>query len=151
MTSDETGTSSPSRRAVLSTFGVAGVGLAFSGCRAYDRSGGTGAPAPAGGGAASGATGGEVAKAGDIPVGGGKIFADQKVVVTQPSAGEFKAFSATCTHRQCVVSEVRNGTIDCACHNSSFKISDGSVVTGPATRPLPAATVKVENGKIVLG
>jgi len=40
-------------------------------------------------------------------VGGGIILPDEQVVVTQPSAGEFKAFTAVCTHAQCVVSSVR--------------------------------------------
>jgi Rieske Fe-S protein len=89
--------------------------------------------------------------AADIPVGGGKVFPDQKVVVTQPTAGSFKAFSAVCTHQACLVNKVDNGVIACPCHGSSYKVSDGSVVTGPATAPLPGASVKIEDGKIVLG
>lgn len=82
-------------------------------------------------------------KTSDIPVGGGKIFADQQVVVTQPTAGEFKAFSAICTHQGCVVSEVADKQIECGCHFSKYSIEDGSVEGGPAPRPLPEKTVKV--------
>lgn len=86
----------------------------------------------------------------DIPVGGGTIFKEEKIVVTQPTAGDFKAFSAICTHQGCIVAKVENGTIDCACHGSKFRITDGSVVAGPATRPLPAEEITVSGESITL-
>ncbi|MFF9015711.1 Rieske (2Fe-2S) protein [Streptomyces sp. NPDC014870] len=86
----------------------------------------------------------------DVPVGGGTIFKEEKVVVTQPTAGDFKAFSAICTHQGCIVAKVENGTIDCACHGSKFRITDGSVVNGPATRPLPAEEITVSGDNITL-
>jgi Rieske Fe-S protein len=73
----------------------------------------------------------------DVPVGGGVVLADRDVVITQPVSGTFKAFSATCTHQGCAVSEVANGTINCPCHGSRFAVADGSVTAGPATTPLP--------------
>jgi Rieske Fe-S protein len=79
------------------------------------------------------------------------VFPAEKVVVTQPSAGEFKAFSAVCTHLQCVVDQVANGTIDCPCHGSQFSVKNGSVVAGPAPSPLPAQSIRVAGGKITLG
>ncbi|MFF4397928.1 Rieske (2Fe-2S) protein [Streptomyces sp. NPDC001480] len=85
---------------------------------------------------------------GDIPVGGGKVFADRKVVVTQPKEGEFKAFSAICTHMGCTVNKVANGTIDCPCHGSKYHIADGAVAHGPAQRPLPPKKITV-NGKSI--
>jgi Rieske Fe-S protein len=110
--------------------------------------------AAAGGTTAAGGTsaaGGSVlATTSEIPVGGGKVFASAKVVVTQPSANTFKGFSAICTHMQCTVDQVANGTIDCPCHGSKFSIKDGSVVGGPAPSPLPAASIAVNGTNITL-
>lgn len=86
----------------------------------------------------------------DVPEGGGTIFADEKVVVTQPSAGEFKCFTAVCTHRGCVVSSVDDGTINCGCHGSKFSIADGSVQNGPATSPLSEVPITVQGKSISL-
>ncbi|MGQ0467897.1 MAG: Rieske (2Fe-2S) protein [Sporichthyaceae bacterium] len=83
-----------------------------------------------------------------VPVGGGTIFDDQKIVVTQPVAGEYKAFSAVCTHTGCIVTSVEDKVINCACHGSMFSIEDGSVKGGLAKAPLPAKTVKVEGGNL---
>ncbi|MFI9122003.1 Rieske 2Fe-2S domain-containing protein [Streptomyces bikiniensis] len=91
-----------------------------------------------------------LARTSEIPVGGGTVFREEKVVVTQPTAGEFKAFSAVCTHQGCLVNKVADGTIDCPCHGSKFRVADGSVVTGPATRPLPAERIIVSGETITL-
>ena len=82
-------------------------------------------------------------KTSEIPVGGGKIFEDEKLVVTQPVEGEFKAFSAVCTHAGCLVAKIDDGTINCPCHGSKYSIEDGSVEDGPAPKPLPEKTVTV--------
>ncbi|MFC6160371.1 Rieske (2Fe-2S) protein [Kribbella sp. NPDC058693] len=85
----------------------------------------------------------------DVPVGGGKVFTDAKVVVTQPTAGQYKGFSAVCTHQGNIVGSVEGGQIVCPFHNSHFKITDGSVASGPAQSPLPAVNVAVEGSNIV--
>jgi len=87
-----------------------------------------------------------IAKTSDVPVGSGVIVGE--IVITQPSAGEFKGFSAICTHAGCTVAEVAGGTINCPCHGSKFNL-DGSVANGPATRPLAPETVTVQGGSIV--
>lgn len=86
----------------------------------------------------------------DVPVGSGVILGDERLVVTQPKAGEFHAFSSTCTHRGCTVAEVTD-TINCPCHGSRFAISDGSVVNGPATAPLASEKVQVKGDQVVRG
>jgi Rieske Fe-S protein len=91
-----------------------------------------------------------LASTSDIEVGGGKIFTDEQVVVTQPSEGEFKAFSTTCTHQGCPVESVSDGTINCPCHGSKFSIEDGAVEGGPATSPLEEVSITVEGDSIVL-
>jgi len=88
--------------------------------------------------------------ASEIPVGGGKIFAAARVVVTQPARGQYQGFSAVCTHVGCILSEVADGTIDCPCHGSEFKITNGAVVTGPAPRPLPKKQIKIVDGQVFL-
>jgi Rieske Fe-S protein len=89
-----------------------------------------------------------LAKTSEIPVGGGKIFPDQLLVVTQPTSGAFKAFSAVCTHEGCTVNSINGGLIMCPCHGSEYSIADGSVKRGPAPSPLPTKTVTVTNGEI---
>jgi nitrite reductase/ring-hydroxylating ferredoxin subunit len=92
-----------------------------------------------------------LASTSDIPVGGGKIFQDQKVVVTQPTAGTFKGFSAVCTHAGCNVGSVANGEIICPCHGSHFSATDGSVKSGPAPTALKSVSLKVSGTGITLG
>ena len=139
------------RRAVM--VGACGACVAaLSACSGYG-SGGSTAPAPAPAGvpdAAPSGGAGALTSTTDVPVGGGAIFADRQVVVTQPTAGQFKAFSSTCTHEGCTVSQVSDGTINCPCHGSRFSVTDGSVVRGPAQSPLPAETIQVEGNSIVL-
>jgi Rieske Fe-S protein len=83
-------------------------------------------------------------------VGGGVVFADQEVVVTQPTPGNFKAFSATCTHAGCTVNKVASGTINCPCHGSKYAIADGSVVNGPAKKALAQRQITVSGNTIQL-
>jgi Rieske Fe-S protein len=100
--------------------------------------------------AAAGASGTLLGPTSDIPVGGGMVFTDAKVVVTQPTKGVFKGFSAVCTHVGCLCNQVTGGTIDCPCHGAKFTITTGAVVAGPAPSPLPAAPITVTDGKILL-
>jgi Rieske Fe-S protein len=154
------------RRGLLAGVGLVGLAGAVSACSSGGSSsssaganaGATGAgtapnaassapSATTGGSSASGA----LATTSEIPVGGGMIFTSEKVVVTQPTAGDYKGFSAVCTHMGCIVSTISNGTIDCPCHGSQYSITNGSVVAGPAPKPLPAAAIKVSGTSIFLG
>ena len=131
-----------SRRESLLVAGVAVAGTA--GLTACGSSAGE-AVSSAAGSAASGAASAasDAIAAADIPVGGGKVFDKLKVVVTQPTAGDFKAFSAVCTHQGCTVNGVSNGVITCPCHGSTFDVATGAVVQGPATQALPTKSVTV--------
>jgi len=100
--------------------------------------------------ASGGTAAGALAPTSAIPVGGGKVFPTQLTVVTQPTAGEFKAFSAVCTHMGCTVNQIANGRIDCPCHGSEYSITDGAVLAGPAPKPLPAKTIKITGDSIFL-
>ncbi|MFF3214076.1 Rieske (2Fe-2S) protein [Streptomyces sp. NPDC002886] len=82
-------------------------------------------------------------KSSEVPVGGGTVLKDEKLVVTQPTAGSFRCFTAVCTHSGCLVNKVEAGTIDCPCHGSKFKVTDGAVAKGPATRPLEEKKITV--------
>ncbi len=85
-----------------------------------------------------------------MPVGSGKIFKADKVVVTQPTEGQFKAFSAVCTHQGCVVNNIQGEDINCICHNSVFSTVDGSAVSGKATRALEELKVTVEGENLIV-
>jgi Rieske Fe-S protein len=147
-----------SRRAVLAGAGAACV-AALSGCTAYNANNGglAGAPpapnSPAASGGSSGTGTGNgtdvLASTSDVPVGGGKILIDKKIVITQPHAGTFDAFTAVCTHQGCIVTTVSGGTINCPCHGSKYSIVNGSVVNGPASSPLAPVSIKVQGTSII--
>jgi len=148
------------RRCVL-TAAACGTAVVLAGCSSYGAKQSSPPPtaaAPAesaGAGSTAGGTGVKngvspvLAPLADVPVGGGKVLAAQRVVVTQPVAGTVKAFSAICTHLGCTVGEVAGGTINCPCHGSRYAIADGSVVAGPAPSPLPPIAVAVKGGNVV--
>ncbi|MFF9405588.1 Rieske (2Fe-2S) protein [Streptomyces anandii] len=147
----------PARRTVVAAVGAAGLAVALTACGSDDKSSSgssttqNGSDASSGGGGAAAGSGGTVlAKTADIPEGGGKVFGGQGVVVTQPTKGEFKAFSSKCTHQGCAVNEIAGGVIKCPCHHSEFSAADGSVKKGPATQPLPAKSISVSGDEIKL-
>ncbi|BBC38143.1 hypothetical protein SGFS_094370 [Streptomyces graminofaciens] len=157
----------PARRTVMAAAGVAGLAAALTACGSDDEASSTSdssssAAQDAGSGSAggddsadsgddsSGSGGTAIAKTSDIPEGGGKIFESEGVVITQPTAGKYKAFSSTCTHRGCAVKSIADGLINCPCHNTNFSIEDGSVKSGPATTALPEKKVNVSGTSITL-
>ncbi|MEL3949187.1 MULTISPECIES: Rieske (2Fe-2S) protein [Streptomyces] len=146
------GSPSPTRRTVVAAVGAAGLAAALVACGSDDDKSSSEEPAGEASEKEEGGGGGGavLARTADIPVGGGKIFKDENVVVTQPTKGEFKAFSNRCTHKGCPVTSVEGGTINCPCHGSKFDITDGSVKQNPAPKPLPATKITVEGDSIKL-
>jgi len=151
-----------SRRRTLLACAGAACAAVLAGCARYDSTnGGIAGSQPArsssppasqaGPGSGSAAPAGPpmLASTADIPVGGGKVLADKKIVITQPQAGSFDAFTAVCTHQGCIVGSVTGGTINCPCHGSKFNITNGSVVNGPAASPLAPVGIKVQGTSIV--
>ena len=152
-----------SRRALLAGACVTSAAV-LAGCSSSDPS--SSATTPATGGSTAAATGsatatgsspatgvaaGALAATSQVPEGGGLIIDGKNIVITQPQTGAFRAFSAICTHQGCIVNRISNGTIDCPCHGSKYSIKDGSVVNGPAPRPLTAVEIKVEGTSIFEG
>ncbi|MFF2195636.1 Rieske (2Fe-2S) protein [Streptomyces sp. NPDC058157] len=123
--------------------GAVGAGTALSACSA---GGGSGA-----GGPAVPKEPVELGAATEVPVGGAKLFREHKLVVSCPAAGQYKAFSAQCTHAGCVLDTIDKGEGNCPCHGSRFDVTTGKVLRGPASDPLPAVPVKAENGKLIAG
>jgi Rieske Fe-S protein len=150
-----------SRRAVLAGAGALGATCVLAGCGAAPSNSSTNTagsdytdnPLPAGssagaaGSSGAGSTATVLAAVADVPSGGGIIKGD--LVITQPQAGTFKAFSKVCTHAGCFVNKVDGGTISCPCHGSTYSIEDGSPTGGPAQKPLPETKVKVDGTNIV--
>jgi Rieske Fe-S protein len=141
------------RRSVLRGFAALGAlgaaGGLLAGC-----GGDEGASASGGGSAETSApqetaAGTVLAKAAEIPVGGAKVLSDKKLVISQPSTGEFKAYSAVCTHKGCTVGVGTGLELKCPCHGSAFDAGTGAVTAGPATAPLAGADVELEGDTIV--
>jgi Rieske Fe-S protein len=145
---DENGTAPvASRRAVLLGAGAVGAVGFLAACGTGTDS--AASPGGNGGNSSAGAATSGPIKAADIPVGGGKIFPASQLVVTQPAAGSFKAFSSVCTHQGCFVGSVANGKIVCPCHMSEFNL-DGTVAHGPATQPLVAKKVTASGDELTV-
>ena len=153
----------PARRTVMAAAGAAGLAAALTACGSSDDdsssttngaattgAGSTTQDSNGSGGSTAAAGGTALAKTTDIPEGGGTIYKDQAVVVTQPTSGTYKAFSTKCPHAGCAVSSIANGEIVCPCHGSQFSIEDGSVKKGPATTGLTAANITVSGDQITL-
>ncbi|MBT2450095.1 Rieske (2Fe-2S) protein [Streptomyces sp. ISL-43] len=135
------------RRTVLkgaaATVGAAGAGAALTACSTESDSG-AGSPAVP-------AEPVELGAASDVPVGGAMLFRKEKLLVSCAEAGQYKAFSAQCTHAGCVLDKIVEGQGNCPCHGSRFDVTTGKVLRGPAGDPLPEVPVRAEGGKLIAG
>ncbi|QSR26579.1 iron-sulfur protein [Nocardioides aromaticivorans] len=128
------------RRIVFSGLGALGVAVALAGCAGSGDDGGSTPTVDAGA---------ELASTSEVPVGGGIILTEQKLVITQPTEGEFKAFTAVCTHQGLLVTSVEDGTIKCANHGSSYSAETGEVEGGPAPSALASVEIDIQGDKIL--
>jgi len=92
------------------------------------------------------------AKLSEVPVNSGKIFkfGTKPGILVHTATGEFKAFSAVCTHLECIVqykSETKQ--IWCACHNGQYNLS-GKNIGGPPPRPLEEYKVNTRGDDVVV-
>jgi Rieske Fe-S protein len=136
--------SGPDRRSVMKAAALVVVPVAGVGTVAACSSGGSGSKPASGGGSGSGVS----VPSSSVPLGGGFVDQGNNIVVTQPEAGVFKAFTAVCTHQGCTVGGVTNNRIVCPCHGSVFSAEDGSVINGPASAPLAPMTTKVSGANV---
>ena len=92
-----------------------------------------------------------VANADDLKEGEMRAFdvGGTKIAVANV-AGAFHAFGDTCTHLQCSLAEgdLEETTVTCPCHGSQFDVTDGTLVHGPATAPVPSYEVRVRKGRV---
>jgi nitrite reductase/ring-hydroxylating ferredoxin subunit len=135
---------------VAATIGLSAPLLAACGDDATDSAADPGENLPTGNTDPELASGTTITTTKEVPVGGGTIFADQEVVVTQPTKGEFHCFTAVCTHMGCIVSSIQAGGIRCECHGSAYSIEDGTPVNPPATEPLEEFPITVKDGTIAI-
>ncbi len=141
-------TPDPSRRAVMGGFVGVGVGVPLLAACGSDDSSSDSSAGTSGGSTSTGPIG----KTSDVPVGGAKIYTAEKVMVSQPTSGDFKAFSTICTHQGCAIKQLNAAQkeIECNCHHSTFSITDGSVKQGPANKPLNELKVAVSGEEITV-
>ncbi|MFC5729825.1 MULTISPECIES: Rieske (2Fe-2S) protein [Nocardioides] len=129
-----------SRRIVFSGLGAIGVAATLAGCAGSDGSSSQQSAVE---------SGAELATTDEVPVGGGIVLTSEKIVITQPTEGEFKAFTAVCTHQQLVVTSVDGDVIKCDNHGSSYSATTGEVEGGPAPSALASVEIEVKDGKIL--
>jgi Rieske Fe-S protein len=96
------------------------------------------------------AVGEDIAALADVPVGSSidATINGEAALIAQPNAGQVVAFSAICTHQQCVVAAAGN-EFHCPCHGSAYDAATGDVLNGPALEPLTPISVAVSGDRIV--
>jgi nitrite reductase/ring-hydroxylating ferredoxin subunit len=81
-----------------------------------------------------------------------RAVADDAPVVLVRSGGDVHALHDRCSHRGCSLAEsgeLRDGgVIECQCHGSRFKLTDGALLRGPATAPQPAFETRERDGQV---
>ncbi|MFF8828878.1 Rieske (2Fe-2S) protein [Streptomyces sp. NPDC015131] len=133
----------PARRTVLKGAALAGTAGLAAACSTESKLGHAKAPTPT--------APVDLGAADAVPVGGAKLYREERLVVSCPAKGQYKAFSAQCTHAGCVFDKVEGTEGNCPCHGSRFDVTTGQPLKGPATAALPEVPVRVTGGKLVAG
>ena len=94
-----------------------------------------------------------IAAAGEVPIGGVKLFAyptsQDPCILIRIGAESYAAYSQKCTHLSCAVYYAKEeNRLECPCHQGFFSVTDGSVIQGPPQRPLPRVTLAITDGHI---
>jgi Rieske Fe-S protein len=91
-------------------------------------------------------------KTSELAANSGKIFkfgSKPGILIKTPS-GDVKAFSASCTHLDCIVQyDPNTKSIICACHNGKYDLT-GKNVAGPPPRPLEEFVVNLKGDEITV-
>lgn len=93
-----------------------------------------------------------VGKADEFAPNTGRIFkfGNKPGILVRTEEGEWRAFSAVCTHLNCTVQfQQDTHQIWCACHNGQFDLN-GNIVGGPPPRPLEAFEVNLRGEDVVV-
>ena len=91
-------------------------------------------------------------KVNDLAANTGKIFkfGSKPGILIKTASGDIKAFSASCTHLDCIVQyDGAQKAITCACHNGKYDLT-GKNISGPPPRPLEEFTVNVKGDDITV-
>ncbi|MEE2031913.1 QcrA and Rieske domain-containing protein [Rhodococcus chondri] len=140
-----------SRRALLGSAGVVAATTALTACGGASDAGGDRAQPPVATTTSPPGPDAEVVAAtADVPIGGAVLLTGKRLVLSQPTAGDFHAFIAVCTHQGCNITGVEDDLIVCNCHGSTFAL-DGAPVAGPAKRPLKSRPIEARGTDLVVG
>lgn len=95
-----------------------------------------------------------IAKIGEIPVGGVKLFqypgAGEQCILIRTAEDSYVAYSQKCTHLSCAVFYApAHNRLECPCHQGYFSVRDGSVLQGPPTRPLPRVILERSGEELI--
>ncbi len=148
---------SPSRRSLLGVSAAACSACVLAACAPATGGSGvsaTGDSGQAGGSSAPVASGGtpvQVLKLADVAVGDSASGEanGKKVLVYRPGEKTVEAFSAICTHQGCTVAPA-GAEFHCPCHGSVYNAQDGTVLNGPAPKPLQRFTAAIEGDWITV-
>lgn len=134
-------TAGPSRRTVLRSGGIAAGTLALVGCGDGD------AASPV----QTEADGAFRVPTSDTVAGSSTYYPEARIIVSQPTDGDFRAFDARCPHQGCMTSDTgQDGELLCPCHGSRFDPASGEVLAGPATTGLTALTVETDGEDLLI-